>query len=250
MWGAAAMNGMQARSNLVLLVEDHHDLAVTVGEFLELHGIAVDYAHNCQSAMSLLASNLYHCVVLDLNLPDGTGYDVCRYMRHHLGLSIPVIMLTARDTLDDKLEGFDVGTDDYLVKPFELKELVARILAQIKRARGLVGRVQLQVGDLVLAASTNQVTRAGRTIDMPPIQFRLLALLMRHSPQVVSRQAMEQELWGEEAPDSDALRSHIYHLRKLIDKPYPVKLMHTVPGVGVKLDVITPVAGESLASDT
>jgi len=227
---------MRSTSNLVLLVEDHHDLAVTVGEFLELHGIAVDYAHSCQSAMNLLQNNLYHCVVLDINLPDGTGYDVCRYMRHSLGLSIPVIMLTARDTLNDKLEGFDVGTDDYLVKPFELKELVARIFAQIKRARGLVGRVQFQVGDLQLEASTNQVIRAGRKIELPPIQFRLLALLMRHSPQIVSRQAMEQELWGEEAPDSDALRSHLYHLRKLIDKPFAVKLMQTVPGVGVKLD--------------
>ncbi len=235
---------MQSPSNLVLLVEDHHDLAVMVGGFLELHQISVDYAHSCQSAMTLLQTNLYHCVVLDLNLPDGTGYDVCRYMRHNLGLSIPVIMLTARDTLNDKLEGFDVGTDDYLVKPFEMKELVARILAQIKRARGQVGRVQFQVGDLQLHASTNQVIRAGRVIELPPIQFRLLALLMRHSPQIVSRQAMELELWGEEAPDSDALRSHLYHLRKLIDKPFPVKLMHTVSGVGVKLDVITPMEGE------
>ena len=96
--------------------------------------------------------------------------------------------------------------------------------------------MQFQVGDLQLEASTNQVIRAGRKIELPPIQFRLLALLMRHSPQIVSRQAMEQELWGEEAPDSDALRSHLYHLRKLIDKPFAVKLMQTVPGVGVKLD--------------
>jgi len=227
---------MQNAANLVLLVEDHHDLAVTVAEFLELHGITVDFAHNCHSAMTLLQQNHYHCVVLDINLPDGTGYDVCRFMREHEGLSIPVIMLTARDTLSDKLQGFDVGTDDYLVKPFELKELVARIHAQIKRARGLVGNAQLCVGDLLLKATTNQVMRAGQEIDLPPIQFRLLSLLMRHAPQVVSRQMMELELWGDETPDSDALRSHIYNLRKLIDKPFATKLIHTIPGVGVKLD--------------
>ncbi len=232
---------MQATASLVLLVEDHHDLAVTVAEFLELHGITVDFAHNCHSAMTLLQQNHYHCVVLDINLPDGTGYDVCRFMREQAGLGIPVIMLTARDTLTDKLQGFDVGTDDYLVKPFELKELVARITAQIRRARGLVGHTQLSVGDLQLKTTTNQVLRAGLEIDLPPIQFRLLSLLMRHSPGVVSRQMMELELWGDEAPDSDALRSHLYHLRKLIDKPFETKLIHTIPGVGVKLDVMQPV---------
>lgn len=227
---------MQTPSNLVLLVEDHHDLAETVGEFLEMHQITVDFAHNCQAAITLLQQNLYHCVVLDINLPDGTGYEVCRYLRETLGLGIPVIMLTARDTLGDKLQGFDAGTDDYLVKPFELKELVARINAQIKRARGQVGHRRLAVGDLELRPRTNQVIRAGQEIELPPIQFRLLALLMRAAPEVVSRQMMEMELWGDEAPDSDALRSHLYNLRKLIDKPFAHKLMHTVPGVGVKLD--------------
>ncbi len=227
---------MQMTPSLVLLVEDHHDLAETVGEFLALHQITVDFAHNCQSAITLLQQNPYHCVVLDINLPDGTGYEVCHYLRETLGLSLPVIMLTARDTLGDKLQGFDAGADDYLIKPFELKELVARITAQIKRVRGLVGHVQLSVGDLELRPRTNQVMLAGREIELPPIQFRLLALLMRHAPEVVSRQCMEMELWGDEAPDSDALRSHLYSLRKLIDKPFGRKLIHTLPGVGVKLE--------------
>lgn len=226
---------MRVTSNLVLLVEDHHDLASTVGEFLVLHDLEVDFASNCQSAITLLQANAYHCVVLDINLPDGTGYEVCRYLRETLGLSIPVIMLTARDTLGDKLQGFDVGADDYLVKPFELQELVARIKAQIKRASGLVGHVRLEVGDLTLETRTNQVSRSGHEIELPPIQFRLLALLMRQSPQVVSRRMMEQELWGDETPDSDALRSHLYNLRKLVDKPFATRLLHTIPGVGVRL---------------
>lgn len=230
---------MRAAANLVLLVEDHHDLAMTVGEFLAAHGIEVDFASNCQSAMSLLRDNSYHCVVLDINLPDGSGFEVCHYLRETLGLDTPVIMLTARDTLGDKLQGFDAGTDDYLVKPFELKELVARIAAQVRRSRGEVGIGRLAVADLVLETRTNQVIRAGREIELPPIQFRLLALLMRQSPQVVSRRAMEQELWGDEAPDSDALRSHLYSLRKLVDKPFATPLLHTIPGVGVRLEAST-----------
>jgi DNA-binding response OmpR family regulator len=227
---------MQHVSNMILLVEDHHALAATVGEFLELNGMAVDYANNCHSAMSLLRQNSYHCVVLDLNLPDGSGYEICQDIRQNLGLSLPVIMLTARDTLDDKLDGFEVGADDYLVKPFELKELVARINAHIKRARGQVGHTHLAVGDLILDVHKNSVVRAGIKIDLPRIQFKLLNLLMRQSPQVVSRQMMEMELWGDEMPDSDALRSHIYNLRKVIDKPFEQKLIHTISGVGVQLN--------------
>jgi DNA-binding response OmpR family regulator len=175
-------------------------------------------------------------VVLDLNLPDGTGYEICHDIRQNLGLSLPVIMLTARDTLDDKLDGFGVGADDYLVKPFELKELVARINAHIKRARGQVGHAHLAVGDLVLDVQKNTVMRAGIKIELPRIQFKLLTLLMRQASQVVTRQVMELELWGDEMPDSDALRSHIYNLRKAIDKPYELKLIHTIAGVGIKLD--------------
>jgi DNA-binding response OmpR family regulator len=227
---------MQQVSNLILLVEDHHALAATVGEFLEIHGMTVDYANNCQSAKHLLRQNAYHCVVLDLNLPDGTGYEICHDIRQNLGLSLPVIMLTARDTLDDKLDGFGVGADDYLVKPFELKELVARINAHIKRARGQVGHAHLAVGDLVLDVQKNTVMRAGIKIELPRIQFKLLTLLMRQASQVVTRQVMELELWGDEMPDSDALRSHIYNLRKAIDKPYELKLIHTIAGVGIKLD--------------
>ncbi|MDR9777839.1 response regulator transcription factor, partial [Rhizobium hidalgonense] len=152
-----------------------------------------------------------------------------------------VMMRTARDTLKDKLNGFAVGTDDYLVKPFDLSELLVRVQAMIKRSRGEVAHVRWQVADLILNTADQTVTRAGQAIELAPIQFKLLALLMRQSPQVVNRQAMMIELWGEEEPESDALRSHIYNLRKQIDKPFAHKLLHTVSGIGLKVaaDIMT-----------
>lgn len=219
----------------ILLVEDHYDLATTICEFLEDQGYIVDHARSLQAAQHFLSQNTYHLMLLDINLPDGTGYQLCHWLREQCGLSLPVIMLTARDTLDDKLQGFNAGTDDYVVKPFDFQELLVRIRAMIKRARGEVARTRWQVGDLMLDSATQTVSRCGKFIDLPPIQFKLLSLLIRQSPQVVSRQSMLIELWGEEEPESDALRSHIYSLRKLVDKPFEKKLLHTVAGVGIKL---------------
>lgn len=219
----------------ILLVEDHYDLASTICDFLEDQGYIVDHARSLQAARSFLGSNTYHLMLLDINLPDGNGYELCRWLREQGGLTLPVMMLTARDTLNDKIQGFDAGTDDYLVKPFDFQELLVRVRAMIKRARGEVAKTRWQVADLVLDSATQSVFRANKPIDLPPIQFKLLSLLIRQSPQVVSRQAMLIELWGEEEPESDALRSHIYSLRKLLDKPFEKKLLHTVAGVGLKL---------------
>lgn len=221
----------------LLLVEDHYDLAATLCDFLQDHGFIVDHARSIQAAQRFISQQAYHVLLLDINLPDGNGYELCQWLRQECGLSIPVMMLTARDTLHDKLNGFAVGTDDYLIKPFDLWELLARIQAMIKRSRGEVAHVRWQTGDLILNTANQTVTRAGQIIELAPIQFRLLALLMRQSPQVVNRQAMMLELWGEEEPESDALRSHIYNLRKQIDKPFAQKLLHTVPGIGLKISL-------------
>ena len=226
---------MNNHSISILLVEDHYDLAATLVDFLQDQGFIVDHARSIQAAQHFLAQQSYHVLLLDINLPDGNGYALCQWLREECGLSIPVIMLTARDTLQDKLNGFAVGTDDYLVKPFDLSELLVRIQAMIKRSRGEVAHVRWQVADLILNTADQTVTRAGQSIELAPIQFKLLALLMRQSPQVVNRQSMMLELWGEEEPESDALRSHIYNLRKQIDKPFSQKLLHTVSGVGLKI---------------
>jgi len=219
------------------MVEDHFELAATVCEFLEAHGYVIDHARNLDAAKTLLKSQHYNLLLLDINLPDGSGYEFCEWLRHQQNLDIPVLMLTARDTLDDKLKGFASGTDDYLVKPFDFNELVMRIRALIKRALGEVTHHKLQIHDLVLDSATQTVSRAGQAIELPPIQFKLLKILMRNSPKVITKQEIMIELWGDEEPESDALRSHIYNLRKMIDKPFPQKLLHTVSGVGVKISL-------------
>lgn len=227
---------LDAHSSIhVLLVEDHMALAETIAEYLEMHSMIIEHATNVTLAKKLISENPYHIVLLDLNLPDGSGHDVSKYMRQELGLSTPVIMLTARDTLEDKLEGFDSGTDDYLVKPVDMKELAARIIALDKRASGQVGNTVLEIDDLSLNLQSKQVERACTAINMAPAQITILSLLMRRSPNIVTKRELELELWGDETPESDALRSHIYTLRKLVDRPYDKKLIQTVPGIGVKL---------------
>ncbi len=222
-------------NHFILMVEDHFELAATVCEFLEVHGYVIDHARNLDAARSFLKSQHYHLLLLDINLPDGSGYDLCNWLRTEQGVDIPVLMLTARDTLDDKLKGFTAGTDDYLVKPFDFNELVMRIRALIKRAAGEVANHKIQIHDLILDSATQTVVRAGNNIELPPIQFKLLKILMRQSPKVVTKQELMMELWGDEEPESDALRSHIYNLRKMVDKPFDPKLLHTVAGVGLKI---------------
>lgn len=224
-------------NHFILMVEDHFELAATVCEFLEAHSYVIDHARNLDAAKTFLKSQHYNLLLLDINLPDGSGYDLCEWIRNQQNLDIPVLMLTARDTLDDKLKGFAAGTDDYLVKPFDFNELVMRIRALIKRALGEVANHKLQIHDLVLDSATQTVSRAGQSIELPPIQFKLLKILMRNSPKVITKQEIMIELWGDEEPESDALRSHIYNLRKMIDKPFSQKLLHTVSGVGVKISM-------------
>lgn len=219
------------------MVEDHYELASTLCEFLEAHGFVIDHARNLDTARNLLKHNPYHILLLDINLPDGSGYDLCNWLRKEQGLDIPVLMLTARDTLDDKMKGFSSGTDDYLVKPFDFNELVMRVRALIKRSMGEVSNSQLQIHDLILDSARQTISRAGQNIELPPIQFKLLKLLMRNSPKVITKQEIVIELWGDTEPESDALRSHIYNLRKMVDKPFNQKLIHTVSGVGLKISL-------------
>ena len=195
--------------HFVLMVEDHYELAFTLCEFLEEHDFVVDHARNLDTARHLLKQRPYHVLLLDINLPDGSGYELCEWLRNQQGMDIPVLMLTARDTLDDKLKGFKSGTDDYLVKPFDFNELVMRVQALIKRSLGEVSNSQIKIHDLVLDPARQHLSRSGQTIELPPIQFKLLKLLMRNSPKVKTKQEIMMELWGDEEPESDALRSHI-----------------------------------------
>ena len=214
----------------VLLVEDHRELAETTGAFLESCGHTVDYAADGLGALHLALTEDYDVVVLDVMLPGPDGIAVCAKLRREAKLATPVIMLTARDRLEDKLAGFDAGADDYLVKPFDLPELVARVEALARRRQGLAAR--FEVGDLVLDADTLQVTRAGRPVTLSRSAFTILNVLVREHPRVVSRRQIERELWGDDPPDSDALRSHLYNLRRAVDKPFGAPMIHTVTGSG------------------
>jgi DNA-binding response OmpR family regulator len=218
----------------VLLVEDHDDLAATIGAWLEDAGFACDYAADGSIALNLVTEHEYDAIVLDLMLPRVNGIRVAEKLRDD-GVATPILMLTARDQLDDKIEGFNAGADDYVVKPFETEELIARLRALIRRARGETGEGQLKLGDLVFDPRLMRVERSGERITLSPTAMRILKILMRESPRVVSREQIENELWGDTLPDSDTLRSHVYNLRKGIDRPFEHKLLHTVQGMGFKL---------------
>lgn len=225
----------EMNSGSILLVEDNKDIAEMVYAFLERRGYELDYAADGVTGLHLAVTNSYDVIVLDLMLPGMDGIELCRKLRDEAKRDTPVLMLTARDTLGDKVAGLDAGADDYLVKPFEIQELEARVRAMIRRRRGQVSPESLQVGDLTLDTGTLTVKRAGKTLSLTPIGLRILTVLMRASPRVVSRRDIEREVWGDVLPDSDTLRSHLYNLRKTIDKPFSKPLLHTVQSAGYRL---------------
>ena len=216
----------------VLLVEDDFDLAETVIDYLSIESISCDYASNGIAGLQLLEKYSYDVLLLDLNLPRLDGLSLCERLRSD-GNDTPVLMLTARDQLYDKLAGFEAGTDDYLVKPFELEELVVRIHALAKRRSGQVQL--LRCGDLVMNLKEHSVIRADRPIKLSPIAWQLLEALLRASPESVTKQALVTSVWGDDPPDSNSLKVHIHHLRKAIDEAFPSPLLHTVPGHGFAL---------------
>ncbi len=219
----------------LLLVEDHSDIAEMLTSYFEGRGFALDYAADGLTGMHLAVKNSYDAIILDLMLPGLDGLSICEKLRQDARDSTPIIMLTARDTLDDKVNGLSSGADDYLVKPFALGELEARLKALLRRSRGQVAQERFEVGDLILDTGTWRVTRDGRALNVTPIGMKLLTVLMRASPQIVSRRQLEKEVWGEGLPDSDTLRSHLYTLRKAVDRPFEIALIETVSGAGYRI---------------
>lgn len=218
----------------VLVVEDNIDIASLLVDFFTEQGHIADFAHDGLSALNLLRQNDYDALILDLALPGMDGIELCRQIREVLNASMPILMLTARDRLADKLTGFEAGADDYLVKPFELAEVYARVNALWRRSK-LSHRKQLQVGDLSLDLSTLEVERNGQEIRLNPVRLKILRLLMENSHRVVSRNEIECYVWGEDLTESDALRTHLCALRQAIDKPFSTRLLHTVHGLGYRL---------------
>lgn len=219
----------------LLLVEDNKDIAEMIGGYLERNGYTVDYAGDGVTGLHLAVANTFDAIILDIMLPAMDGLDVCKKLRTDGKKATPVLMLTARDTLEDKVAGLDAGADDYLVKPFAIQELEARVRALIRRERRSVSAETYQVADLSLDTATLRLKRGGKELNISPIGMKLLTILMRESPRVVKRQDIEREIWGDVLPDSDTLRSHLYNLRKVIDKPFDKQLLHTIHGSGYKL---------------
>ncbi|MCW7753014.1 response regulator transcription factor [Desulfobotulus sp. H1] len=213
----------------VLLVEDDLDLAETLIDYLALESVLCDHAGNGMAGMQLIRNNCYDVILLDINLPRMDGLHVCETVRRE-GKETPVLMLTARGQLEDKLEGFGAGADDYLVKPFELKELVVRIHALAGRRSGQTRL--LRCGDLEMNMMARRVTRAGKEIRLSPTGWKILEALMRSTPETVSRQKLTEAVWGEDPPDSDSLKVHLFHLRKALDAPFEQSMIQTVPGHG------------------
>lgn len=226
--------GIKGLGASILLIEDHADLAATIGDELSAMGYAMDFAADGASGLGLAMSNHYDLILLDLTLPKLDGTEVCQRLRQQR-MATPILMLTARDQVSDKLEGFDSGADDYLVKPFDMNELAARIKALLRRSQGEVSESEIRVGDLVFDTGSLRVERNGKRIELSPTCLRILRILMRESPRVVPRDVLEQELWGDLLPDSDTLRSHVYKLRLEIDRPFDTKLLHTLPGIGFRI---------------
>ena len=205
-------------------------LARLVEQTLREEGYEVEVAHDGDDALEAALDRTPDVVILDLGLPGRDGVQVCRDIRAE-GLRVPVIMLTARDALADRVAGLDAGADDYLVKPFAFEELLARVRAQLRRVRGEHER--LQVGDLVLEPGSRRAWRGERELHLSDREFRLLEVLMRHPGQVLTRQRLLDHVWGYDAdPSSNVVDIYVHYLRRKVDKDERAPLIRTVRGAG------------------
>jgi DNA-binding response OmpR family regulator len=226
----------------LLLIEDHKDIAANIAEYFEARGDVVDYAADGERGLGMALADPYDAIVLDLMLPGLDGLAICRSLRQAGRTRVPVLMLTAKDLLEDKIEGFEAGADDYLVKPFSLVELDARLKALVRRASPMDAPRQLTVGDLKFDLDTLEAERGGERLKLNPTTRRILVVLMQNSHRVVTRVELERELWGDRPPEGDVLRAHMHALRTAIDRNFSLKLLHTIHATGYRLsaDPIRP----------
>ena len=225
---------MTATKLSILIVEDQMELAQNIAEYLEPKGHVLDFATDGRQATELALNNHYDLIVLDIMLPKMDGLEVCKYLRSNAQKYIPILMLTARDTLQDKLTGFETGADDYLTKPFALQELEVRCLS-LSRRHLLQTSHDINIGSLHINRQTQQVSREGKLLDLSAMSYKILLILAEASPQVVTRSQLCQKLWADEPTDSDALRSHIYQLRQALDKPFEGDMLKTIHKVGFSI---------------
>ena len=219
----------------LLIIEDNEDLIENLFAFFEPSGYQLDCARSGYQGLALAAENSYDAIVLDISLPGMNGYTLCQKMRDELNLVTPVLMLTAMDSIENKLQGFDSGADDYLVKPFSLVELDARLKALIRRNKDHYTQPELRLGPLALNLQTHQVTRSGVSVSLTPIGYKILYRLLKEAPKVLSKEVLENYVWGESVPNSGVLRTHVHTIRQSLDKPFTSQMLKTLPGFGFQL---------------
>ncbi|MFS1524504.1 response regulator transcription factor [Microbulbifer sp. 2304DJ12-6] len=222
----------------LLIVEDNIAISKNIAAFMEKRSVELDFAYDGQLACDLALKEYFDCIVLDIAMPKMDGLQTCSILRERATRHIPILFLTARDSLDDKLAGFSHGADDYLAKPFALQELYARCQALAMRYGPSTAKVlTLGLGEteISLDVTRKKVTRAGQTIHLQPISFSILKLLMEAHPRAITRSEICDKLWHGEPTHSDALRSHLYQLRKAIDKPFAKPIVKTLHSVGFSL---------------
>lgn len=219
----------------LLIIEDNPELVANLYNFFEPLGYVLDDARDGIAGLHMSTQNNYDAILLDIMLPRLDGVTLCKQLRNKFQNPVPILMLTARDMIEDRVKGLTCGADDYLIKPFSLIELDARIKALVRRAQGKQVRGTIFWKDLQVDTLTPQAWRQNQRISLTPITHQLLLMLMRAAPNVVKKQEMEYLIWGDHPPESSALRTHIHDLRQQIDKNFPSALIDTIHGVGWRL---------------
>lgn len=218
----------------ILLVEDNNTIASQLIGFFEGLAWVVDYAATGRLGTKLASESVFDVMILDLNLPDLDGLEVCRELKASLDYNLPVLMLTARDAFEDKASGYGEGADDYVTKPFDLRELRLRCEA-LARRQHLHKSAELTLGDLTLSVKSQEAKRQNQPLKLTGVGFRILLELAQAYPEPVTRSQLIHRLWGDDPPDSDALRTHVYSLRAALDKPFDFAMLNTLPNVGYRL---------------
>ena len=220
----------------ILLIEDHIELATQLNDFLSALGWKVDFSSTGHQGICLALENEYDLIILDLGLPDIDGIDVCKEIKNKSKVNIPILMLTARDAFADKVKGFDTGADEYLTKPYDLRELALRCNV-LTRRQELYQSNKMTLGDLTLDLNENKVSRSDQEITLNKTAFTILLILVKAYPNPVSKSRIIHDIWGDMPPETNTLKSHIYNLRAAIDKPFQTNIIRTIVNVGYKLDI-------------
>jgi len=227
---------MMFTNKRILVVEDNEELQGILADFLEIKGAEVDFADNGELGLQLALTHSFDAIILDVMLPKKDGMTVAKELREQ-GCATPVLMLTALNGQNDLVKGFESGVDDFVSKPFNFIELEVRLLALIKRFRGEVASALLSFGDLHVDQSSHKVIRNKQELTLTPVMYQIIVKLIKSAPEMVTREALIYEIWGDDAPDKDILRSHIHLLRAVLDKPFSYPMLKTVPKFGFKLEL-------------